>query len=91
MSEPTRYVRTAARLEIHVVAALPPSLDAPGSEFEQHVGELWDRVWEALDAIPGVFCQGGASERMDFEDVIAGSPLADALIEARGGEARDDT
>lgn len=68
-----------ARFTIHLTAVVEDGQDG--------MSEMWDRIHDALDAIPGVFGEGGSSVLMPSEDVIAGSPLALALTDCSGGSA----
>jgi hypothetical protein len=68
-----------ARFTIYLTAVVD---DARGQSA------MWDRIDEALDAIPGLFSEGGGSSLMAREDVIDGSPLDKALTTASMAGAR---
>lgn len=59
-----------ARFTIHLTAVVD---DARGQSA------MWDRIDEALEAIPGLFIECGGSSLMAREDIIDGSPLDKAL------------
>lgn len=65
-SRPATYV--PARFTVDIVAAVPEPAD-------EGMAAMWDRIHDALDAIPGAFSQGGGSRLMPAGDLIAGSPL----------------
>jgi hypothetical protein len=55
-----------ARFTVNLTAAV---------DDQDGMDKMWDLIHAALDAIPGVFGEGGSSSLVATGDVIAGSPL----------------